>query len=87
MAVVHLQRMSSEYSYTCDRCFQKAPGLAVFDITKRARSWVLDGWMAVRITENVVQTHLHFCHNCRKEFRRVVDVFLPEGQAVPIPAE
>jgi len=79
--------MSSEYSYTCDRCFQKAPGQAVFDSTKHARNWVPDGWMAVHITEYTTQTHLHFCHDCRKEFRRMVDIFLPEGQAVPTPAE
>ena len=41
--------MSTEYSYTCDRCFQKAPGQAVFNTAKGARNWAPEGWMAVRI--------------------------------------
>ena len=74
--------MSTEYSHTCDRCFQKAPGQAVFNTAKGARNWAPEGWMAVRLNEDAVRTHLHFCPDCRKEFRDLVDDFLPEGQAV-----
>jgi hypothetical protein len=74
--------MSTEYSYTCDRCFLLAPGPALVENLKGAKNWSPDGWRAVRVMDDDGETHLHFCPECSNQFSALVTEFCNAGKVV-----